>query len=550
MKRYLLLLAFSLSYFLTYSQDAAVVIEHPNGDHIKGTVNIKILPELREYFEKLNNNLPGFESLQVTSIKRKFPSRKPPVNEYHESGVKIADLSLIYELDYSAEQDAFKTSEQLMTTGYFEYAEPQFVSYPMAYTPVDPRLQLNNPYHFNTMQLYDAWDITKGDTNVVIGYTDTSFDLNHEDLKDNIKYNYGDTIGGGDNDLDNYTDNFAGWDMVDNDNNLFFNNDYHGTSVVAVGSATGDNDKGYLGSGFKCKFLPVKVANNSQVITKGYEGIVYCVDHGAKIVNCSWGNTNGFNQLAQDVINDATLNNDVLIIASSGNTNEEAYYYPASYEYVLSVTGVNANDLIDPPGSPTPFTRSDSVDVSAPGFNVYTTATVGTSTYVYQTSGGTSIAAPLVAGLAGLVWSHYPSLTALEVAEVIKCSADNIDAVPGNEIYAGKIGAGRVNANTALTSTICGPVSINEEKNEAKMIVFPNPATNNITVSLLSAESPQSKILFLNAAGEQVLSINNISSQKGKLTHTIDVSELAAGIYFLQLQTENNLFIQKVSILK
>lgn len=547
MKRYLLLLTFSISYFITYSQGDAVVIKHPNGDHIQGTVNIKLLPEFREYFEKLNNNLPGFESLQITSIHRKFPNRKPPVNEYHKSGVKIPDLSLIYELDYVAEKDAFKVSEDLMISDYFEFVEPNFVSYPL-FNVNDPRVAQYNPYHLNTLQLYTAWDITQGDTNVVIGYTDTSFDLYHEDLKDNGKKNYADPIDGIDNDNDGHPDNFRGWDLADDDSTLFINNEIHGTTVLAVGSATTNNNVGIAGSGFKCKYWPVKVANSSQVITKGYEGIVDCVDHGCKIVNCSWGNTT-FNLTAQNVTDAVTLQDDVLIIASAGNIPYDTAYYPATYRYVLSVTGVDALDRYDPPSN-APFSRHDSVDVSAPGFNVYTTATWNGSPLYTPPQGGTSIAAPLVAGVAGLVRSYYPTLDAIETGELIKCTTDNIDGVTENVPYAGKIGSGRVNANTAVTSTICGPVSINEEKNEAKMIIFPNPATNNITVSLMSAESSQSKILFLNTAGEQVISINNISSQKGKLTHTIDVSELAAGIYFLQLQTENNLFIQKVSILK
>ncbi len=547
MKKLILLLALSCFQFFTHAQDNLVVVKNPNGDdYIQGRINLKVKPEFRAYFSELKNTIPGFESLEITGLRRKFPQRKPLAKQYNDSGRKLPDLSLIYELDYNAEQDVFKTSEQLMSSGYFDYAEPHYVSYPLAYDPTDPRLDTDSPYHFNTMQLYDAWDVTLGDTNVIIGYTETSFDLGHEDLSGNVKHNYADPIGGGD-DGDGYTDNFSGWDMVDNDNDVYIPNEIHGTGVAAVGSATGDNDKGYLGSGFKCMFLPVKVANSSQVITQGYEGIVYCVDHGAKIVNCSWGNTT-FNQLAQDVVDDATLVNDVLIIASAGNANSENYYYPASYEYVLSVTGVDANNLVDPPGGTTPFTRNDSVDVSAPGFNVFSTARVG-GTYYYQTTGGTSIASPLVAGVAGLVWSQFPCLTALEVGEQIKATADNIDAVIGNEIYAGKIGTGRVNAYQAVLGNLC-EVSVGDEIVQDKIVIYPNPTSNSINFMLKSITNSKAQISIVNAVSEEVISNRNFNLVKGNNFHTIDVSELAAGIYYCTVKTDESSFSKKIVVVR
>lgn len=548
MKKLILLFALSCSQFITHAQDNLVVVKNPNGDdYIQGRINLKVKPEFRAYFSELKNTIPGFEAIEISGLRRKFPQRKPLAKQYNDSGRKLPDLSLIYELDYNAEQDVFKTSEQLLSSGYFNYAEPHYVSYSLTYDPTDPRVDTDNPYHFTTMQLFDAWDVSLGDSNIVIGYTDTSFDLGHEDLADNIKHNYADPIGVID-DGDGYTDNFSGWDMVDNDNDVFIFNEIHGTGVAAVGSATADNDKGYLGSGFKCMFLPVKVANSLQVITQGYEGIVYCVDHGAKIVNCSWGNTT-FNQLAQDVVDDATLLNDVLIIASAGNANSINYYYPASYEYVLSVTGVDANDQVDPAGATTPFTRNDSVDVSAPGFNVFSTARFN-NVYYYQTTGGTSIAAPLVAGVAGLVWSQFPTMTALEVAERIKCTADNIDAVPGNEIYAGLIGTGRVNAYAALTSTLCDPVGMVEEDAQNGMMIYPNPTGNSVNLMLKSITTSKAQITIVNAVGEEIIGNRNFNLVKGNNIQTIDVSELAAGIYYCSVKTDESSFSKKIVVVR
>lgn len=550
MKKLLLFLTLSLpiaigTHFQAFSQDNLVVVKNPKGDdYLQGRINLKVKPEFRTYFEGLKNTIPGFEALNITGLRRKFPMRKPLEKQYAEGGIKLPDLSLIYELDYTAAQDVFKTSEQLMHSGYFDYAEPHYVSY-MLYTPDDPKVAQYNPYHLNTLHLYEAWDTQKGDSNIVIGYTDTSFDINHEDLSGNIKYNYADTIGGGDNDLDTYPDNFAGWDMVDNDNTLFINNEIHGTTVAAVGSATTDNAIGIAGSGFRCKFLPVKVANSSQVITKGYEGITYCVDHGCKIVNCSWGNTT-FNQLAQDVTDDAILANDVLIVASAGNIPYDTAYYPASYRFVLSVSGVDNLDRFDPPTND-PFSWNDSVDVTAPGFNVFTTATWNGNPVYTPPTGGTSIAAPLVAGVAGLVWAQYPNLSAIEVAERIKCTADNIDGITENIPYTGKIGTGRVNAYAAVNSNNqCGLVNVATQEAQGNLMIYPNPAKDKLNIYIQSMVNGQwSSVNILNVTGQIVQTANCQLP-----TAELDISDLASGIYFVQLNTGNKIFLQKISILK
>lgn len=543
MKKLLLFISLTLSYFLSLSQDSLVIVNNPLGDdYIQGRINLKVKPEYRVYFSQLKNNLPGFETLEITGLRKKFPNRKPLEKQFNESGRKLPDLSLIYELDYNADQDVFKTSEQLMQAGFFDYAEPHYVSYQL-YTPNDAQLSVYNPYHFNTMQLYNAWDVSKGDSNVVIGYTETSFDINHQDLSGNVKYNYADTIGGGDNDSDGYPDNFAGWDMVDNDNTFFINNEIHGNTVTAAGSATGDNSVGFIGSGFKCKFLPVKVANSSQVITKGYEGITYCVDHGAKIVNCSWGNTT-FNQLAQDVTDDAILANDVVLVASAGNIPYDTAYYPASYRFVLSVSGVDNLDRFDPPSN-APFSWNDSVDVTAPGFNVYTTATYNGSPLYSPPQGGTSIAAPLVSGVAGLIRSHFPSLNALQVVELIKCSADNIDGITENIPYAGKIGTGRVNAYAALTSTLCGPVGMSETESNNSILIYPNPANDMLNLVLQSKVTSQTSVEIYNSFGQLLLQ-SEIINQKS----VINISSLSDGVYYCLLKEGEKTFSKKIVVVR
>ncbi len=503
---------------------------------------IKVKSEYRDACKETSVDITELrselESLNYLSVRKKFPHVQPPQQVYNQRGQRLADISLIYELKVPETTDILQTVSKLATSEVLEYAEPHYISHDL-YTPNDANLNNINPYHFNAISAYDAWDVTKGDTNVVIGITDTSFDVDHEDLEGNIKYNYDDPSGNGvDDDNDNYIDNYAGWDMVDNDNDLFINNEIHGSAVAAIASATADNGIGYAGIGFKCKFLPVKVANNSQQITKGYEGIQYCVEQGCSIVNCSWGNTT-FSQVAQDIITWAAINNDVVIVAAAGNDNDTHMFYPASYNYALSVTGVHANDIFNNGANP-PFTRNDSVDVSAPGYSVYTTATYGGNPLYNPPQGGTSMASPIVAGLAGLVRSQFPCLTALEVIEQIKATADPIDAITENIPYAGLLGTGRVNAHAAVQGTLCDPVGMSaSESSPNGLDVYPNPSVDDVTFEIYQKAE---WIKIYDANGRLVL-------QESMISRLLTVSGLDAGFYTANVYSENEVYSKKFMII-
>ncbi|MCF8276869.1 MAG: S8 family peptidase [Flavobacteriales bacterium] len=522
--------------------DNSLLVSQTGDKYLKGVINFKVKPEYRsacsESAVAIPELLKEFDAFGLESLEKKFPRTQPPATEFNDRGQKLADISLIYEAKINDNSDVFSAVRKLENSPWIEYAEPQFVSFDM-YTPNDANLNSVMPYHYANIMAYEAWDITLGDTNVVIGITETAINVNHEDLSGNIKYNYDDPIGNGDDDNDTYVDNFAGWDMVDNDNSLFINNEIHGDAVSAIASATADNGIGYAGIGFKCKFLPVKVGNNSQTITKGYEGIQYCVEHGCSVVNCSWGNTT-FSQVAQDVVTWAAVNNNVVLVASAGNANATAMYYPASYNYVLSVTGVDANDLFNN-GTNTPFTRNDSVDVSAPGINIYTTATFN-GTFLYSPpQGGTSMAAPIVSGVAGLVRTKFPCLTALEVIERIKSTSDDIDNLTQNLPYAGLIGAGRVNAAAAVTGDDCATVGIAEEDNSVSLDIYPNPSSEDVTLKMGIASTWMIEILDMR--GRLVLTQNLVGSR-------ITVSGLNTGIYMARVSDGRSRLTERFSIIK
>lgn len=379
-----------------------------------------------------------FNYLGGNSIVKKFPNHQPPLDEFDNYGHKYADISLIYELKYTKEISIEKAINMILSTKKLEYALPKFYNQPL-FVPNDP--DQSSQFYLKSIKAYDAWDISKGDTNIVIGITDTGTDLDHPDLIHSIKYNYNDPIDGIDNDNDGFTDNFYGWDLGENDNDPNVHMIGHGVHVSGISSASVDDGIGIAGVGYKTKFMPIKVDDEYGGFVKAYEAIVYAADHGCDIINCSWGGRFGEGQFGQDIITYATINQNCLVVAACGNDNNENTFWPASYKYVLSVAATDSMD-VKWAGS----TYGKNIDISAPGTFIYSTWNGG----YYITSHGTSMAAPVISGCAAIVKAYYPNFTALQIGEQLKTTADNIDTIPGNLPYAEKMGAGRANLHRAL----------------------------------------------------------------------------------------------------
>jgi serine protease len=351
---------------------------------------------------------------------------------------------LIYELTTPPEVDIKKMVAILNKTGVLIYAECRYKDYP-AYSPNDT--YLSNQNYLSIIQAYDAWDIEKGDTNIVIGIIDTGIDLLHEDLIDAIKYNYDDPIDGIDNDGDGYIDNFMGWDLSDNDNQpQEATSQPHGCSVAGAASPKTDNNKGVAGVGFKTKILPVKVVKDGSTVVDGldksYEGIVYAVDQGAQIINCSWGSFYSSN-FGKDII-DYAVSKGALVVAAAGNTSSSSPYYPAAYDNVLGVGNTLNNNILAPNSG-----HGYWLDMCAPGGEIYTT--FAGNNYNYNT--GTSYSSPITAGAAALVKSYFPSYTNMQIKERLKVTCDDIEGLSGNTFYKNKLGTGRLNVYEALTAT-------------------------------------------------------------------------------------------------
>ena len=411
------------------------------------TVVVKFNESQRKYCNKNNVAIPTFNNflkeIEVISIKKKFKNLEKPKSKSDRYGFKMADLSLIYEFEYASSVSLEKVINYLYSLNIIEYAQPHYV-YQISYTPNDPSIGAQN--HLSIINAYSAWNVNKGDTAIVVGIVDTGWDSDHEDLQSELKHNYNDPINGFDDDNDGYIDNFNGWDLYDNDNDPEVTAVDHGVHVSGCASASTDNNLGVASPGFNTKLLPVK-AGAGLTISYGYEGITYCADHGASVINCSWAGTYG-GPLGQDVITYATINKSSLVVAAAGNNNSSVDYFPAAYQYVFSVA---ATDGVDVKADYSNY--SYSVDISAPGDILSTLGNGG-----YGIKSGTSLASPVVAGSVALVLSEQTNLTALQVGELLKATSDEISSL--NASYVDMLGAGRINLGEAMNPVTVSSVDM------------------------------------------------------------------------------------------
>jgi serine protease len=382
-----------------------------------------------------------FSQIGVDKVEKIFPNHRPPAQAQTRLGKPYVDLSLTYQISYTGNYNLEKVINKLYALGYFDYAEPYYLP-KLAYTPNDTDIAAQ--YHHTNIDSYLGWDISKGDSiNVVIAITDTGVELTHPDLAPNIMYNTADPIDGIDNDNDGYTDNYQGWDLGSNDNDPSASS-IHGTHVSGCAAARVDNVTGVAGVGFRCKFIPIKISNSSNVLTQSYQSIVYAADHNCDIINASWGSTSG-GFFGQSVVDYAMINKNCLVLAAAGNNGNSQPFYPAAYPDVIAVAGTTQTDEKWSVSSYGTF-----VDICAPSANIL--STIQPSTYL--SSGGTSLGCPLVSGVAALIKSHIPSYNAYQIGEHLKATAkSSILSLPGNTAYAGQLGTGLVNLYNALSAT-------------------------------------------------------------------------------------------------
>ncbi len=476
------------------------------------------------------NHEREFESLCQLKVRRN--------NRLFKASRGQSSINRIYKIEYEGHDTPIAVAEKLKKSENVEYAQPYWI--PEVFdAPNDPRISLQ--YHLYITKAIEAQYITQGDTNIVIGIVDTGVDIYHEDLIGNIKYNYADPINGIDDDGDGYIDNYRGWDLGENDNNPISTTDHHGTYVAGIAAATTNNGIGVAGMGGKCKFLPIKISEDiNGSLTACYEGIVYAADHGCRIINCSWGSSAN-NPFCDDVVNYA-ISRGCIIVASAGNTGTDVKFYPASCPGVISVAASNSSDL-----KWRNSTYNNYVDICAPGQDIWTTS----YNSKYATSNGTSAAAPVVSGAGALIWSARPDLSATQIAELMRVTADVIDTIPDNMRYRGKMGSGRLNVLKAMTDNTLPSIRITDYNFAAENGKFVSNAKISLNINVINYLKPAKNVtVSIEADNDKAIVdsviwlIDSIGTNQAKTSPTFtatlsdQLSDNEVVLFYIRLKSE------------
>jgi thermitase len=340
-----------------------------------------------------------------------------------------------------------------------EFAEPDVILEPGA-SPNDP--YFDSQWHLAKIQAPLAWDVTQGSSGVIIAILDTGVDGTHPDLAAKL---------------------VPGWNTYDNNSN---SSDVfgHGTAVAGTAAALSDNGQGVAGVAWNSPIMPVRISDASGY---GYystiaSGLNWAANHGAKVANISYAVTgsSSVRSAAQYFQSKGGI-----VVASAGN--DALFDSAPDNPYIITVSATSSSDSL-----PSWSNTGNSIDVSAPGLSIYTTARGGG----YVRKSGTSFSAPITAGVAALVLAAQPNLSSAQVTQILKDSSDDI----GTAGFDSNFGYGRVNAWKAVAmagNTVATPPPIVETSTPAPLdtvaptvsITSPAPGTMSgmsLSVSVLA----------------------------------------------------------------
>ena len=265
-----------------------------------------------------------------------------------------------------------------------------------------------------------AWAAGVTGAGITVAVVDTGVDATHPDLAANMWTNPGEIAGNGlDDDNNGFIDDSRGWDFASNDNDPMDLNG-HGTHVAGTIAAANDGS-GQTGVAYGARIMPVRVLDAAGRGTYAAiaNGVRYATANGARVINLSLGGGTGSPDL-QLAIQEAAARG-VVVVMAAGNDGAATVGYPAAYATTVGL----AAGAVDINGTLASFSNragSTPLDyVTAPGVNVY--STLPGNAYGYLS--GTSMATPHLAGLAALILSYRPALTAAQVEALLTASASH-----------------------------------------------------------------------------------------------------------------------------
>ncbi len=402
-------------------------------------------------------------NLEVHSVEPAFPSLE---NLRKRVPSSVTALQRIHRVRYGATISPQEAARLVSALSSVEYAEPLYPRVPYGeqinlntQRPTIP----NDPLYFDSSYLDrlhfpEAWDVVKGeDAEVTIAIIDSGTDWRHDDLYANVWTNLGEIPNNRiDDDRNGYVDDVHGWNFTRSTNDPSPNTalEYHGSYVTGVSNAVSDNRIGMAGASWNAKFIPINTNCDGRfTLCFTDQGVVYAAMLGADIINGSYGSS-FYSNSEHDAIKAATDLGSLVVVAAGNEKSGQEYFrhFPGGLQEALTVCGTT------PDSDENVFNYGFSVDVCAPGIGVLTTVADGG---YFDNAQGTSFAAPIVSGLAALVKTKFPDISAIQLREQIRATSNNIDFA-NHPSLAGRLGRGRVNAYGAVTETDAVSIRLTE----------------------------------------------------------------------------------------
>jgi subtilisin family serine protease len=432
------------------------------GYYIEDEIIIKFKEETQIITKTVGKNVvTGIKSIDVLNEKYEIASAK----KVFEYSIKTS-FSNIYLFKYSKNVDILTVINEYKNNPNVEYAQPNYLYYAQ-WEPNDPLWA----EQWGQQMIYceKAWDVERGDSDIIIAILDSGVFYHHVDFADKIWPNPNEKEDGRDNDGNGYVDDLIGWDFINDDNDPADDHNYsdcrgHGTGCAGVAAAATNNGIGVAGAAPNVKIMPIKVLNKytgwggaggTNVVINGLR---YAMDNGADIVSMSFGGpADWYPHVPDDILfkelcNEA-YNDGLLLFASAGN-GDTAVRYPANWDPVIAV------GALDQTKQRASFSNKGSeLELMAPGVDIITTIidyTGENDKYGAQT--GTSFACPMAAGVAALYMSRYPEFNNIQIRELLKNTAEDLGDLGWDKFY----GFGMVNASAVVSlppekPTILGP---------------------------------------------------------------------------------------------
>jgi subtilisin family serine protease len=356
------------------------------------------------------------------------------------------------DLHYAVVKVKDKQNLDKIISNYHRFNKVVSVTPSTYYKPLaldDPKV--TDQYQIDLLHLAKAQALA-GKSKVIVAVIDQGIDSNHPDLKDRLlpSYNVVNPINPGAPDI-------------------------HGTHVAGIIAADKGNGIGGYGVNPNAKILPIDVFDR-QGDASDYaiaQGILYAINNGAKVINLSLGSSMP-SPLIEEAIKKAIAKN-VTVVAAAGNSGDETLSYPAAYEGVLSVGAIDKEKKL---ASYSSF--GTSIDVVAPGDEIYSTIYEYEKKSSYRKLSGTSMASPMVAGAASLLLTKYPKLTPFQVEYILEHTAEDL----GDKGFDIKYGNGLINPLAALQfdlkklpSIINKPFSKKEQLEKAVPVTIKGKST-------------------------------------------------------------------------